>query len=254
MELHYKVLGQGAPIVILHGLFGMLDNWQSVAKVLADKYTIYLVDNRNHGRSPHDPEFNYEVMSADLHEFLQKHQIEQPVIIGHSMGGKIAMYFAGRYTPELFRKMVVVDIAPKYYRPHHRDELAGLFAVDLAHIGSRQEAEVSMARHITEPGTRQFLLKSLYRADDGKFAWRFNLPDISEGIENVGEGLPTHFYAEKPVLFIRGGQSRYIKDEDMELITTHFPNFRLETIPDAGHWVHAEKPHLLVEMIEQFIA
>ncbi len=192
-------------------------------------------------------------MSADLREFLQKHQIEQPVIIGHSMGGKIAMYFAGRYTPEFFRKMVVVDIAPKYYRPHHQDELAGLFAVDLEKVGSRQEAEEQMARHITELGTRQFLLKSLYRNDNGKFAWRFNLPAISAQIEYVGEGLPTHFYSERPVLFIRGGNSRYIKDEDMELITAHFPNSRLETVPEAGHWVHAEKPHLLVEMIEKFI-
>ncbi len=157
MELNYKVLGQGAPIIILHGLFGMLDNWQSVAKVLAEKYMVYLVDNRNHGRSPHDPEFNYEVMSADLQEFLRKHQIEQSIIIGHSMGGKIAMYFAGRYTPQLFSKMVVVDIAPKYYRPHHADELAGLFAVDLEKIGSRQEAEEQIARHIAVPDTRQFL-------------------------------------------------------------------------------------------------
>ncbi len=247
-------MGQGAPIVILHGLFGMLDNWQSVAKVLAEKYMVYLVDNRNHGRSPHDSEFNYEVMSADLQKFLQTHQIEQPIIIGHSMGGKIAMYFAGRYTPELFNKMVVVDIAPKYYRPHHEDELAGLFAVDLEKIGSRQEAEEQMAQHITQLGTRQFLLKSLYRTESGKFAWRFNLAAISEGIENVGEGLPTHFYSERPVLFIRGGNSRYIKDEDTKLIKDHFPNSRLETIPDAGHWVHAEKPQILVEMIEKFIS
>lgn len=253
MELNYKVLGQGPPIVILHGVFGTLDNWQTAAKALAENYTVYLLDNRNHGRSPHDDAFNYEVMSEDLLNFVQAQRLDQPVIIGHSMGGKIAMYYACRYQPAQLSKLIVVDIAPRYYRPHHKEILEGLLSIDLSQVTSRQQADEQLAEYVPEPDTRQFLLKNLYRTDEGSFGWRLNLPVLNEKIENIGEGLPTHFRSEKPTLFIRGEKSNYIRDTDFPLLREHFPNSTIETIAGAGHWVHAEKPVELLEKVLNFI-
>ncbi len=253
MELNYKVLGQGPPIVILHGVFGTLDNWQTAAKALAENYTVYLLDNRNHGRSPHDDAFNYEVMSEDLLNFVQAQRLDQPVIIGHSMGGKIAMYYACQYQPAQLSKLIVVDIAPRYYRPHHKEILEGLLSIDLSQVTSRQQADEQLAEYVPEPDTRQFLLKNLYRTDEGSFGWRLNLPVLNEKIENIGEGLPTHFRSEKPTLFIRGEKSNYIRDTDFPLLREHFPNSTIETIAGAGHWVHAEKPVELLEKVLNFI-
>ncbi len=253
MQLNYKVQGQGPPVVILHGVFGTLDNWQTAAKALAERHTVYLVDNRNHGRSPHDNAFNYEVMSEDLLNFIQAQRLNHPVLIGHSMGGKVAMYYACRYQPANFSKLIVVDIAPKYYRPHHQQILEGLLSIDLSQVGNRQQADEQLARFVPEPDTRQFLLKNLYRTDEGGFGWRMNLPVLNEKIENIGEGLPTHFRSDKPVLFIRGGKSNYIRETDTALIKEHFPNATIETIADAGHWVHAEQPALLLQKILAFI-
>ncbi|MCU0354788.1 MAG: alpha/beta fold hydrolase [Cytophagales bacterium] len=254
MELNHKVLGDGKPLLVLHGLFGLLDNWSGLAKAFAKNRRVYLLDLRNHGRSPHDPVFDYEAMSGDLHEFIEKHGIENPDIIGHSMGGKVAMYLAGRYQPELLDRLVVVDIAPRYYPVHHRTIIDALAGVDLAALQSRQEADDQLARNIPELAVRQFLLKSLYRTDEGGFAWRFNLAAIDQDIENVGEALPAHFRYERPTLFIRGERSNYIRDDDWPLVLEHFPNARLETVTDAGHWVHAEKPAELLQLVNAFLA
>jgi pimeloyl-ACP methyl ester carboxylesterase len=253
MQLNYKVMGQGPPVVILHGVFGTLDNWQTAAKALAERHTVYLVDNRNHGRSPHEEAFNYEVMSEDLLNFIQAQRLDQPVVIGHSMGGKVAMYYACRYQPANLSKLIVVDIAPKYYRPHHQQILEGLLSIDLSQVGNRQQADQQLARYVPEPDTRQFLLKNLYRTDEGGFGWRMNLPVLNEKIENIGEGLPAHFRSDKPALFIRGGKSNYIRESDAALIKEHFPNATIETIAGAGHWVHAEQPALLLEKVLAFI-
>jgi len=253
MPLHYKVLGEGPPLIVLHGLFGLMDNWMGIAKQLSENYQVFLIDLRNHGRSPHKPVFDYEAMSQDLHEFMAEHQIANPVIIGHSMGGKVAMYFAGRYQPEPFAKLIVVDIAPKYYPVHHRPILDALQSIDVTALQTRQQAENQLAQLIPEPDVRLFLLKNLYRTEEGHFAWRFNLPVIDTQIENVGEALPAHFQCEKPVLFIRGERSRYIEDEDMKLILKHFPAARLETVAGAGHWVHAEKPAELLKLVQDFL-
>ncbi|MDJ1479311.1 alpha/beta fold hydrolase [Cytophagaceae bacterium YF14B1] len=253
MQLNYKVLGEGKPLIIMHGIFGLMDNWMGLSKVLSQNYKVYLLDLRNHGRSPHSDEFDYEAMSQDLRKFMEEHAIENPHIIGHSMGGKVAMYFAGRFQPELFDKMVIVDIAPKYYPVHHRSILDALQSIDLQSLQSRTQADEVLAHSIPEMDVRQFLLKNLYRKDEGGFGWRFNLNILNQEIENVGEGLPEHFYSERPFLFIRGGLSHYIKDGDMDLILKHFPNAHLETVAGAGHWVHAEKPEELLTLVQDFI-
>jgi pimeloyl-ACP methyl ester carboxylesterase len=193
-------------------------------------------------------------MSEDLLNFVQAQRLVQPVIIGHSMGGKIAMYYACRYQPAHLSKLIVVDIAPKYYRPHHKEILEGLLSVDLSLVTSRQQADDQLASYVPEFGVRQFLLKNLYRTDAGTFGWRMNLPVLNEKIENIGEGLPAHFRSDKPTLFIRGEHSNYIRETDFPLIREHFPNSALETIAGAGHWVHAEKPADLLEKVLNFIS
>lgn len=253
MKLHFREAGSGKPLIILHGLFGFLDNWQTLAKYLSQRYHVYLVDLRNHGRSPHSPDFNYPLMAADLQELIRDQQIEQPAIMGHSMGGKVAMTFALQY-PDQLSKLIVVDIAPKYYPPHHQDILAGLKAVDLQTVRTRGEADEALARYIPEEGVRQFLAKNLYRREDQGFAWRMNLPAIEANIEEVGKETSAGTPFAKPALFIRGSQSRYIvPEQDQALIRELFPAARIETIADAGHWVHAEKPRELFDLVVNFI-
>jgi esterase len=253
MKLHFRELGAGKPLLILHGLFGFLDNWQTLAKYFSQHYKVYLVDLRNHGRSPHSPDFNYPLMTADLLEFITDHQIEAPAIMGHSMGGKVAMHFALHHAA-LLSQLVVVDIAPKAYPPHHQDILAGLRAVDLQTVTTRGQVDEMLARHIPDEGVRQFLAKNLYRQEDNTFAWRMNLPVLEEKIEEVGLETSDGAPFLKPTLFIRGANSRYIKPEqDMDLIRQLFPAATLETIADAGHWVHAEKPQEVFNLVVRFL-
>lgn len=253
MQLYYKQLGEtGIPVIILHGLFGSSDNWQGIAKTLSDQYRVYLIDQRNHGRSPHSSDFTYQAMSSDLLEFIKEHNIVKPVIIGHSMGGKTAMKFAVQY-PEMLSKLVVIDISPRFYPVHHSRILEGLAAVNLQKITSRQEADAQLAHYEPHPTVRMFLLKNLYRNENGQFAWRINLPVINDQIENVGEAL-NEVSIDTPVLFINGEKSDYIKVEDHALIKKIFPKASFSTIPDAGHWVHAEKPEEFVSKIKDFVS
>lgn len=252
MQLNYRTLGQGQSFIILHGIFGTSDNWQTFGKTLSEQYQVFLLDLRNHGNSPHSEDFNYTVMAEDLKEFIAQHHLENAVILGHSMGGKVAMCFAVSY-PDLFEKMIIVDIAPKYYPPHHQKILAGLEAVAIDKIESRKEAEDQMAAHVRDVGVRQFLLKNLKRTNRDGFAWKLNLPVIRANIENVGEALETDHVVEKPVLFIRGAKSDYIKDEDKAEIRKIFPLAQVVTIKDAGHWVHAEQPEALYDVVKAFL-
>ena len=252
MNLHYKHQGDGYPLIILHGLFGMSDNWFSLGKQFGENFSTYLVDQRNHGRSPHDKVFNYDVMAADLLDFMDEHFIESAHIIGHSMGGKTAMTFAVKF-PHKVGKLVVVDIAPKYYRPHHQEILAALHAIPVHELASRKEAEEVITERISDVGTAQFLLKNLYARDEGGYDWRFNLPVISENIESVGEALDEIYTFDKPTLFLRGEKSNYIKDADIHQIEKHFPKSSVVTIEGAGHWINAEKPQLFYETVTGFL-
>jgi pimeloyl-ACP methyl ester carboxylesterase len=252
MTLHYKQLGDGFPLIILHGLFGMSDNWYSLGKQFGEHFNTYLVDQRNHGRSPHDPVFNYDVMAADLLDFMDEHFIESAHIIGHSMGGKTAMTFAVKF-PHKVGKLVVADIAPRYYAPHHQEILEALDALPIGNLGSRKEAETLFMERLRDPATAQFLLKNLYPRDEGGYAWRFNLPSIAANIASVGEELDEVYRFEKPALFIRGSKSDYIKDSDIHRIENQFPKASVVTIEGAGHWIHAEKPRLFLETVLGFL-
>ncbi|MEO8253078.1 MAG: alpha/beta fold hydrolase [Flavobacterium sp.] len=251
--LYSKIEGEGKPILILHGFLGMSDNWKTLGSQFASEgFQVHLLDLRNHGRSLHSQDFSYEVMVQDVLEYCQAHTLQSITILGHSMGGKTAMLFAARY-PELVEKLIVADIGPKFYAPHHQTILAGLNAVDFSVKPSRADVEATLTEYITDFGTRQFLLKSLYWQEPGQLAFRFNLDVFNDKIEEIGMALPSELIFEKPTLFIRGGSSKYILDVDFESIKKQFPNADFETIPDAGHWLHAENPAMFHQMVLSFL-
>jgi len=252
MKLNFKSYGENGPIIIiLHGLLGSLDNWHRIAKQLSTDHKVYTLDQRNHGRSPHDYVFNYEVMSADILEFFEEHQIEQATLIGHSMGGKTAMHFTLLH-PDKVAKLVVVDIAPKEYKRGHDDVFKALFAVNPSVIESRKDAEEQVESFIPDFGVRQFLLKNLTRNDEGNYQWKMNLPVIHEQYDNIRVKLIDGMF-HGPVLFIRGGKSPYVQDDDFENAKDTFPNADLEQVEGAGHWVHAEAPNEFIEAVRKFI-
>ncbi len=253
MKLFSRIEGEGTPLLILHGFMGMSDNWRTLGtQYVADGFQIHLIDLRNHGRSFHSDEFNYGVMVQDLVDYCQEHNLEKVNIIGHSMGGKIAMLFAASY-PEKMNKLIVADIGPKYYKQHHQDILAGLNAVDFTIKPDRNQVDDIVKAYIPDFGTRQFLMKNLYWVEPGQLDFRFNLAVFNKEIEHIGDALPEEAVFEKPTLFIRGGNSNYIKDEDLGTIKRHFPNSTIETIPNVGHWVHAENPKLFYELSSTFL-
>lgn len=277
MKLFYRKSGQGQPLIILHGLFGQNDNWGTLGRQFAEQgFEVYLVDLRNHGLSPHSDVWNYQVMSDDILELINDNNLKHVILMGHSMGGKVAMQFAIQH-PELLDKLIVVDIAPKYYPPHNLDVLNALNAVDFNIVKSRKEVESILSETLSDFGTKQFLLKNIYWKEDTKLDWRFNLKVITPLIENVGEATPLGKRTENgerrtgnnsqlptpdrelntnsntPTLFIRGEKSNYILDEDLDLIHDIFPNSQLETIAGAPHWVHAEKPKEFFECVMGFI-
>jgi esterase len=252
MKLFYRELGEGNPIVILHGVFGSCDNWLTVSKGLAETHKVYLLDARNHGHSSKSDDFNYSVMAEDLKEFLSDHAIQKPVLVGHSMGGKTVMKFASMYA-SMLEKMVVVDISPRYYKRHHDSILNGLKSIDLSNLKTRQEADAQLSKFEPDFGVRQFLLKNLYRDEQNEFHWRINLPVISDNIDNVGEALDEKIRISKPALFIKGSKSHYIMEADEVLIKKIFSDARIETVEDAGHWVQAEKPKEFLEKINAFL-
>jgi pimeloyl-ACP methyl ester carboxylesterase len=252
MKLHYREMGEGSPLLILHGLFGYSDNWQTLGKKFAQDHQVFLIDQRNHGRSPHSEEFNYGLMAQDLLELIEEHQLEAPAIMGHSMGGKTAMTFALQH-PDRLSRLIVVDIAPKEYPIRHDGILDALLAVDLSQVSSRDEADAQLARGIDHPAVRQFLLKNLYRREDNSFAWRPNLPAIDRNLDYVSAAIEAARPFDKPTLFIDGGKSYYIRPEDHDLIRQLFPNAQIETVPEAGHWVHAEAPQKVYELVRAFL-
>lgn len=251
MKLNFKKIGVGKPLIILHGLFGSADNWLTISKELKDKFTLYLVDQRNHGDSPHSEDWNYKVMVEDLMELIEDENLDKIYLMGHSMGGKTAMNFALSY-PEKVEKLIIADIAPRYYGVHHQRILEGLNAIDLSILQSRKDADDQLAEYVPNLGERQFLLKSLGR-ENGGFAWKINLPVITRNIEIVGEGLSEGKSFGGPTLFLAGAKSNYIQQSDLEDIERFFTDSEVEFIADAGHWLHAEQPAAVVEEIEKFL-
>jgi esterase len=252
MKLFFRELGQGEPVIILHGLFGSSDNWLTQAKLIGAQYKVYSLDQRNHGQSPHSDDFDYQSMVEDLNEFIEEHQIKNPVMMGHSMGGKVAMNFALAY-PDKLSKLIVVDISPRAYNLEHYTIAEGLRAIPIDTISSRNEADEILSHHITQPDVRQFLLKNLQRKNSGGFSWKINLPVIHEKLSNVGVDLQFSGQFKKPTLFIGGARSKYISDEDWKRITEIFPTAKLETL-DTGHWVQAEKPQEFAETVTTWLS
>src|SRR5690606_20655553 len=253
VELYSAVQGEGKPMVIIHGFLGMGDNWKTLGNKFAEEgYEVHFLDMRNHGRSPHSDEMNYEAMAGDVLGYCKSKGLEDIILMGHSMGGKVAMHVANA-NPDLIDKLIIVDIAPKYYAPHHQKILEGLSALQERSFTSRGDAEDFLADFIEDEGTRLFLLKNLYRKDKNILSLRLNLEVLIENIDEVGAPLPAGFIFDGPALFIKGSRSNYIKDEDKPLIDLHFPSAKILEIPNAGHWVHAENMKDFFKGVKEFI-
>lgn len=254
MELFCHALGEGPPIVILHGLFGISDNWITVGKVLAEKFRVIIPDLRNHGRSPHSNAFGFIPMCDDLLELLEKYSIERTILLGHSLGGKLAMHFAVKY-PGMVEKLVVVDISPgqTQVRQVHIRMLEAMQSVDFDKVNSRSGVEQAINGIITDRVLQLFVLKNLIRVGTNRFTWRINLKSIRENLDEIMEAVPANLPFQKDTLFIRGGDSDYIRDEDIPLISAIFPDYRLKTIPGAGHWVHSDQPEEFILCLLKFL-
>lgn len=250
--LHSIVLGSGDPLIVLHGFLGMGDNWKTLALKFADKYEVHLVDQRNHGRSFHDDDFSYEDMVDDLLHYIESKNLQVINILGHSMGGKTAMLFAVEY-PDLVKKLIVADIAPRFYPLHHQHILEALNAVDFEKVTSRNEIEEVFKKYLPEESVRQFLLKNVFRNSEGKLSYRFNLEALEEQIDEVGVALPSRAVFEGPVLFLKGVNSGYISHEDEGLIHAHFPKSEIISISNSGHWLHAENPTDFYNNVVRFL-
>jgi pimeloyl-ACP methyl ester carboxylesterase len=253
MKLNYKKYGEGEnTLIILHGLFGSLDNWQSLGKKFGEHFTTYIVDQRNHGKSPHLDSHNYQDMANDLDELLDDINVEYAFIIGHSMGGKTAMQFSIEQ-PHRVRKLIIVDIAPKYYAPHHQDIISALESIDFNVEKDRKQVQEKIAQKINNPGIIQFLMKGLTWVTKEQLGWKFNLKVLSAQIENIGEKLTGHAYFTNPTLFIKGEKSDYITEDDIDIIEDAFPMASHVTIGNAGHWLHAENPNQFFDEVITFL-
>lgn len=253
MKLHFKEVGSGKTLIILHGLFGSGDNWATLARSFSDAgFHAVLVDQRNHGRSPHSPSFSYPLMADDLQELIEANGWVEPVLLGHSMGGKTVMFHAQRYAGAA-RGLIVADIAPRHYPPHHMEVIDALKAVDFTVISTRKQAEEILRAHIQDVTVVQFLLKNLYWADTGRLAWRFDLLSLERNIDGIGIALPEGPALTVPTLFLRGGLSDYIKTADEEDIRRRFKDVRIHTLAGAGHWLHADAPEPFLAEVLGFL-
>ncbi len=254
MQLAYRAYGSGRPLIILHGLFGQSDNWNTLAKNFAETgFTVYTIDQRNHGLSPHDEVWTYDAMADDLKEFIEEHCLHAPILLGHSMGGKTVLFFEKKY-PGIASQLIIADMSAREYPAHHQSVLEALHAVNLDKIENRKQAEEVMSTYISDFGTKQFLLKNIYWREDAdkKMAWRFNLRVISRDYDEVR--IPVPFYTSSiHTLVIRGEKSNYVNESDVTDFENRFANLSLVTIPAAGHWVHAEKPQEFQKAVLEFI-
>lgn len=245
MKLNFKQYSeQGKPLLVMHGLFGSLQNWTWHCRKLAENFAVYALDMRNHGASPHDDAMNYQVMAGDVQEFMDDHNLDKAHLLGHSMGGKTAMQFA-LDAPDRVDGLVIADIAPVQYGGEHGDHdeiFAGLCALDLSTVSSRGDADAQLAKWVPDDIVRQFLLSNLVRKPEGGFAWRINLPVLNASYARLREAPVAAAPYPKDVLFIRGDLSDYILPERKDELLRLFPRAKVKTIAGTGHWLHAEKP------------
>ncbi len=267
MELFYREFGDGnRNLIIIHGLYGASDNWVTIAKLLKDNFHVYLIDQRNHGQSPHSDDMNYEFMSDDLNEFMEQHDLDEAIIMGHSMGGKAAMRFALAH-PQKVTKLFILDIAPKSYGSYsnyaeitndHRTIIDALLNVNLNIHASRQSVDKELQDAIPNKMVRSFLLKNLGRDEDKQLYWKFNLQVLSDHLQDIMDGFSdikgkVSFPEDKPVFLVRGEDSPYVHEDDMQEVRTFFPSVQTANIPNAGHWLHAEQPELFLKTVLYFM-
>ncbi len=266
MKLFYRKFGNGVPLIILHGLYGSSDNWVTIGRALSDKYEVWLLDQRNHGKSPHSDEHTYQLMQEDLLEFMNDNNIEKAILIGHSMGGKTAMRFAMEQ-PERLISLIIIDIAPKSYAfslnskvetLNHKIIMESMMSLDFSGIKDRHQLEDLMIKKIRSTKIRQFILKNVKRQKDNQFGWVLNLNSLYKNLEHILNGFSesTNIGDEitgLPVLFVRGGESKYINQDDCDKIFSIFPYAEIATIENAGHWLHAEQPDELLKILDEFI-
>jgi esterase len=267
IELNYKKYGEGPPLIIVHGLYGESDNWVSIGRALAEHYEVFIIDQRNHGASPHTREHNYTLLKNDLLDFMNLENIDRAILLGHSMGGKAIMFFAVDY-PERVQSMIVVDISPRSYKsldqpsPHtldHLNVINAMMSVDFSKAESRMDIDRMLARSIPSQRVRQFLLKNVKRKKSGGFEWKINLETLHNEMPDILDGLDPEKFRNGngvtgfPALFIRGADSDYISNIDFPVIHTIFPTAEIVTIPNAGHWVHAEQQELFLKNVMYFL-
>jgi esterase len=253
MELFYNSYGQdGPPLIILHGLLGANGNWHTLSRTaFSDVARVYAVDQRNHGRSPHTDEMDYVRMAADVRDFIDRHDLAPAHLLGHSMGGKTAMQTALTY-PDVVDRLIVVDMAPKAYPPHHAELLEALAGIDPTTYDRRQDIDAALADDVPSRPIRQFLLKNL-DYDGEQYQWMMNLDALRAHYDDLNAALPAEGSFDGPTLVVRGGRSDYVSEADLPGIRDRFPNARLVTIDDAGHWVHADAPDAFADVVVDFL-
>ncbi|WP_299432299.1 alpha/beta fold hydrolase [uncultured Aquimarina sp.] len=253
MKLYANVFGEGTPFVILHGFLGMGDNWKTLAKKISENgYQMHLIDQRNHGRSPHSEEFDYKLLASDLLKYCNDHKLKDIILLGHSMGGKTAMFFANNY-PEILSKLIVADIGPKYYPLHHQDILDGLSSLDFEILKSRGEVDKALSSYVQDIGVRMFLMKNLFWKEKGKLGLRMNLDSLIQNSSEIGVELPEDFVYKGRTLFLKGQKSNYIVEDDESRIKRQFPQSQINEISNAGHWLHAENPTEFLVSVMRFV-
>ncbi|MBI4524034.1 MAG: alpha/beta fold hydrolase [Deltaproteobacteria bacterium] len=253
MQLHHEVQGEGRPLIIIHGLFGSLENWRTQSKNLSRFFRVYTLDLRNHGKSPHSDVFSYPAMAEDLRDFLAAQELPSAFIMGHSMGGKVAIQF-GMDHPDKVDKLVIVDVALKTYRPEYKPILGALLSLDLREFHTRADVDSALQEKIPEGRLRRFLLKSLARAPEGGFRWRINLNAIYKNDGELSKAVEQKRRFAKPACFIKAGRSNYLDKEDVAAIKKAFPKAEVITVPDAGHWIHVDAPEEFTRIVVDFLS
>jgi esterase len=262
MKIYYKKLGEGPALIIIHGLYGSGDNWLQVAQYLKDNYTVYLPDMRNHGNSNHSDEFGYDVMAGDIYELIEERRLNQITLLGHSMGGRIAMRFAELHS-EMIKQLIIVDMPPvtiqtkkraRLLFQSHEDIVNSLINIPVDTISSYAEADAILAKTIPLQEIREFLLKNLKTDEKQLFYWQINLPSIARNLEEIIVGEKTmNTQINCSSLFIKAERSGYLSMTDLDLIEMLFPNMQFETVKGAGHWVHVDQPEIFKSLLTKFL-